>query len=65
MTEARKPLVYATYPNLADKRVVITGGGTGIGAAIVEAFVKQGAQVVFLDIQDEASQALAASLACE
>ncbi|HEY1150066.1 MAG TPA: SDR family oxidoreductase [Pseudoduganella sp.] len=65
MTEARKPLVYATYPNLADKRVVITGGGTGIGAAIVEAFVKQGAQVVFLDIQDEASQALAASLAAE
>jgi NAD(P)-dependent dehydrogenase (short-subunit alcohol dehydrogenase family) len=65
MTEARKPLVYATYPNLADKRVVITGGGTGIGAAIVEAFVKQGAQVVFLDIQDEASQALAASLAGE
>jgi NAD(P)-dependent dehydrogenase (short-subunit alcohol dehydrogenase family) len=65
MSEARKPLVYATYPNLADKRVVITGGGTGIGAAIVEAFVKQGAQVVFLDIQDEASQALAASLAAE
>jgi NAD(P)-dependent dehydrogenase (short-subunit alcohol dehydrogenase family) len=63
MTEARKPMVYATYPNLADKRVVITGGGTGIGAAIVEAFVRQGAQVVFLDIQDEPSQALVASLA--
>ena len=62
MTAARKPVVYATYPNLADKRVVITGGGTGIGAAIVEAFVTQGAQVVFLDIQDEPSQALAAKL---
>jgi len=62
MTVARKPMVYATYPNLADKRVVITGGGTGIGAAIVEAFVSQGAQVIFLDIQDEPSKELAARL---
>jgi NAD(P)-dependent dehydrogenase (short-subunit alcohol dehydrogenase family) len=61
MAVSRKPLVYATYPDLKDKRVVITGGGTGIGAAIVDAYVKQGAQVVFLDIADEASQALAAS----
>lgn len=60
---ARTPMVYATYPDLAGKRVVITGGGTGIGAAIVDAFAKQGAQVVFLDIQDEASQALEQSLA--
>lgn len=58
-----KPMVYATYPDLAGKRVVITGGGTGIGAAMVEAFVHQGAQVTFLDIQDEPAQALAARLA--
>ena len=38
-----QPMAYATYPSLADKRVLITGGGTGIGAAIVDAFVKQGA----------------------
>lgn len=64
MTAAlRKPMVYASYPDLAGKRVVVTGGGTGIGAAMVDAFAKQGAQVVFLDIQDEASQALAQSLA--
>ena len=59
--EVKKPLVYATYPDLKNKRVVVTGGGTGIGAAITDAYVKQGAQVVFLDIADEASQALAAS----
>jgi D-xylose 1-dehydrogenase len=63
MSEAKAAMVYATYPDLAGKRVVVTGGGTGIGAAIVDAFARQGAQVVFLDIADEASHALATSLA--
>jgi len=54
---------HATYPSLANKRVVITGGGTGIGVAIVEAFARQGAQVTFLDIASDASQALEAQLA--
>lgn len=62
MAGESKKLVYATYHDLKDKRVVVTGGGTGIGAAIVEAFVSQGAQVTFLDIADEASQALAERL---
>lgn len=57
-----QPLVYATYPDLAGKRVLITGGGTGIGAGIVDAFVKQGAQVFFIDIAAEASKQLAESL---
>jgi NAD(P)-dependent dehydrogenase (short-subunit alcohol dehydrogenase family) len=57
-----KPLVFATYPDLADKRVLITGGGTGIGAGIVDAFVKQGAHVFFIDIAVDASQKLADSL---
>ncbi|OON63051.1 3-oxoacyl-ACP reductase [Massilia sp. KIM] len=55
--------VYATYPDLRDKRVVITGGGTGIGSELVSAFVGQGARVWFLDIADEASRQLADSLA--
>lgn len=56
------PMVHASYPSLAGKRVVITGGGTGIGAAIVEAFACQGAQVFFLDIAVSASRALEAAL---
>ncbi|MBA5640109.1 SDR family oxidoreductase [Duganella sp. LX20W] len=55
-------MIYASYPSLARKRVVITGGGTGIGAAIVEAFAAQGAEVIFLDIADAPSRALAARL---
>jgi NAD(P)-dependent dehydrogenase (short-subunit alcohol dehydrogenase family) len=38
------------YPSLAGKRVLITGGGSGIGAAIVSAFTGQGAHVSFIDI---------------
>jgi NAD(P)-dependent dehydrogenase (short-subunit alcohol dehydrogenase family) len=58
----QKPMVYATYPDLADKRVVITGGGSGIGGELVTAFAGQGARVYLLDIAEEASRALAASL---
>ncbi|KAB8039296.1 SDR family NAD(P)-dependent oxidoreductase [Janthinobacterium aquaticum] len=54
---------HATYPSLAGKRVIITGGGTGIGVAIVEAFARQGAQVTFLDIATEPSRELEAKLA--
>lgn len=53
---------HAIYPSLAGKRVVITGGGTGIGAALVTAFAQQGAQVLFLDIAAQESRELEASL---
>jgi NAD(P)-dependent dehydrogenase (short-subunit alcohol dehydrogenase family) len=54
---------HARYPSLAGKRVLITGGGSGIGAAFVRAFVQQGARVHFLDVDDAASHALVAELA--
>jgi NAD(P)-dependent dehydrogenase (short-subunit alcohol dehydrogenase family) len=38
------------YPSLAGKLVLITGGATGIGAGLVEAFSLQRARVVFVDI---------------
>jgi D-xylose 1-dehydrogenase len=56
------PFEYARYPSLKGKHVVVTGGGTSIGAALTEAFVVQGARVRFLDVADAPSQALAARL---
>jgi NAD(P)-dependent dehydrogenase (short-subunit alcohol dehydrogenase family) len=53
----------ARYPSLKDKRVFITGGGSGIGAELVTAFARQGACVGFVDIATEASQTLCAQLA--
>jgi NAD(P)-dependent dehydrogenase (short-subunit alcohol dehydrogenase family) len=48
----------AIYPSLKDRVVFITGGGSGIGAAIVEHFCRQGAKVGFVDINQEASEKL-------
>src|SRR5271170_3661340 len=48
----------AVYPSLEDRVVVVTGGSSGIGEAVVEAFAMQNAQVIFLDIQDDASERL-------
>lgn len=53
----------AKYASLEGKRVFVTGGGSGIGEAIVEAFVEQGAVVAFVDILLEPSEALVARLA--
>ena len=39
----------AKYQDLENKRVFITGGGSGIGASIVEHFLQQGSKVAFLD----------------
>ena len=53
----------AVYPSLVGKRVIVSGGGSGIGEGIVEGFVRQGAKVAFVDVQDEASSALCERLA--
>jgi NAD(P)-dependent dehydrogenase (short-subunit alcohol dehydrogenase family) len=46
------------YPDLKDRSVLITGGGSGIGAALTEGFVHQGAKVAFIDIAEAESIAL-------
>ncbi|ODP38699.1 SDR family NAD(P)-dependent oxidoreductase [Sphingomonas turrisvirgatae] len=52
----------ARYPSLAGKRVLVTGGGSGIGAGIVAGFAAQGADVTFFDIAQDDSLALAEQL---
>jgi NAD(P)-dependent dehydrogenase (short-subunit alcohol dehydrogenase family) len=52
----------ASFPSLEGQAVFVTGGGSGIGACIVEAFVAQGARVAFVDIAERESGALASRL---
>ena len=56
-------MTFAQYPSLAGRVVFVTGGATGIGADIVEAFAGQDAKVAFVDLQTEAGEALADRLA--
>lgn len=51
------------YPDLDGQTVFVSGGATGIGAAIVEAFSRQGAQTWFVDIDEAAGEALAGAVA--
>ncbi|WP_076866198.1 SDR family NAD(P)-dependent oxidoreductase [Bradyrhizobium mercantei] len=52
----------AIYPSLKDRTVLVTGGGSGIGEAIVRQFIGQGARVGFIDIDLTSSEQLLSDL---
>jgi len=51
----------AIYPDLEGRTVLVTGGATGIGAAIVTAFARQGCRVGFLDFDEDGARATLAA----
>jgi NAD(P)-dependent dehydrogenase (short-subunit alcohol dehydrogenase family) len=53
----------ATYPSLKGRIVFVTGGGSGIGASIVEHFCAQGSMVAFVDNATMPSNALVERIA--
>lgn len=63
MTVATAPVAH--YPDLKGRTVLISGGATGIGRALVEAFAQQGAQTAFVDIAETEGRALAEQLNTE
>jgi NAD(P)-dependent dehydrogenase (short-subunit alcohol dehydrogenase family) len=56
------PDAIARYPSLAGRTVLITGGGSGIGATMTALFADQGCTVACLDIADEPSRQLVAQV---
>ena len=53
---------FAIYPSLRGRRVLVTGGASGIGASIVTHLAAQGSHVGFLDLDAAAAAALLAAL---
>ena len=53
----------AVYPSLAGRKVIVSGGASGIGEGIVEAFVRQGSAVAFVDVLEVEGEALVRRLA--
>lgn len=62
MEPASIPSSRACYPSLVDRAVIVTGGASGIGAAIVRAFVQQRARVAFIDRDAAAAERLCAEI---
>ena len=54
---------YARYPDLDGQAVLITGGGSGIGAYLVHAFAQLGARVAFLSLPSDPGEALCEAIA--
>ncbi len=54
---------FANYPSLRDRVVFVTGGASGIGAAIVTQFCAQGSRVAFVDKDITSAQELIADMA--
>ena len=54
---------FARYPSLQDRSVFISGGSTGIGRTLVEAFADQGARIGFIDIDVASAETLCTQLA--
>lgn len=55
----------ARFPDLENRVVLVTGGGSGIGAALVEGFARQGSKVAFIDVAEAESRVLAERLSAE
>ena len=55
----------ARYPSLSERCVFITGGASGIGAALVRSFARQRAQVAFVDLDADCAQQLIQELSSE
>lgn len=53
---------FAHYPSLKEAHVLITGGASGIGAAMVQHFAAQSAKVDFLDLSEDSASELISSL---
>jgi NAD(P)-dependent dehydrogenase (short-subunit alcohol dehydrogenase family) len=56
-------MAFTRYDSLRGRTVVVTGGASGIGEALVRAFATNDARVAFLDIQADVGATLAADLA--
>lgn len=56
---------YATYPSLSGMRVFVTGGATGLGAAMVETFCEQGAVVGHIDVAEADAAELGDAIAAQ
>jgi D-xylose 1-dehydrogenase len=63
VTHEDAPAQFATYPSLRGQVAFVSGGATGLGAEFVAQLAAQGVRVGFVDVQDDAGQALAETLA--